>query len=129
MSTSTIEHGIPTLTLGWRLKMALGEHKAEWMAEQLGVSRQTLSRWMADRGKPPARAYILQWALATGVDQKWLETGQTPAGPEPDGGLDVERARRDSNPQPSDPNVGGHPRAIPLPTIAGGVGDESPWAA
>lgn len=107
MSTSTHEHGdIPALTLGWRLKMALGHHKAEWMADQLGVSRQTLSRWMADKGSPPTRAYVRQWALVTGVDQQWLETGETPARPEPDGGLKVVRARRYSKPQPSDPKVG-----------------------
>jgi len=93
------EHGtVPTLTLGWRLKMALGHHKAEWMADQLGVSRQTLSRWMADKGTPPARAFVRQWALITGVDQKWLETGETPAKPEPDGGLRVVRARKDDTP-------------------------------
>lgn len=108
MSTSTHEHGdIPALTLGWRLKMALGHHKAEWMADQLGVSRQTLSRWMADKGTPPARAFVQQWALITGVDPQWLETGETPARPKPDGGLRVVRARDDSNVQPSDPKVGG----------------------
>lgn len=107
MSTSVSEHRIPELTLGWRLRMALGEHKAEWMAQQLGVSRQTITRWMHDNGAAPARAYILQWALMTGTDQEWLEHGKTPTKPEPDGGLEVARTREDSNLQPSDPKVRG----------------------
>lgn len=36
MSTATAGPRVPDLTLGWRLKMALGEHKAEWIADQLG---------------------------------------------------------------------------------------------
>ena len=63
---------VPSLTLGWRLKMSLGAHKAEWMASQLGVSRQTISRWCADRGAPPHRAYLLQWAALTETDPGWL---------------------------------------------------------
>ena len=89
---------IPALTLGWRLKMALNEIPAHEMAEHLEVSRQTLSRWMADRGAPPKRAYILQWALRTGVDPVWLETGTADGG---DGGAN-ERARHDSNVRPRD---------------------------
>lgn len=85
MSTSFSEHRVPTVTLGWRLKMALDDISAQDMAAYLGVSRQTLTRWMGDKGAPPARAYILQWAMKTGVDPKWLETGATaPDGP--DGG-------------------------------------------
>ncbi len=87
--------------------MALGHHKTDWMAEQLGVSRQTLSRWMADKGRPPARAYVRQWALITETDAQWLETGIAPHPGGPDGGLSDERARRYSKPQPSDPKVRG----------------------
>lgn len=81
MSTMSIEtrgERIPSLTLGWRMRMALGEMKAEEMAAQLGVSRQTLSRWMADKGKPPKRAYLAQWALITGVPLTWIESGIAP---------------------------------------------------
>lgn len=74
MSTQTRER-IPSLTLGWRLKMALGSTSAQEMADGLGVSRQTISRWMADRGAAPRRAYVSQWALATGVPVQWLESG------------------------------------------------------
>jgi transcriptional regulator with XRE-family HTH domain len=68
---------IPEVSLGWRLKMSLasaGMHAFE-MAERLEVSRATVSRWMADRGAPPHRIFIRQWAQLTGVDQGWLLTG------------------------------------------------------
>lgn len=82
MSTQT--HGsVPELTLGWRLQMALGDMKVQDMADALGVSRATAGRWMHDKGAAPKRAYILQWALATGVDADWLETGRSPFSPEP----------------------------------------------
>ena len=80
MSTSPQDRGhVPALTLGWRLKMALGHHKVEWIAHELGVSRQTASRWMADNGAPPKRAYLQQWAALTGVDASWLETAKAAA--------------------------------------------------
>jgi transcriptional regulator with XRE-family HTH domain len=65
---------VPQVTLGWRLKMALayGDVAAHDMADQLGVARATVSRWMADKGTPPRRAYLTQWALITGVDVNWL---------------------------------------------------------
>lgn len=66
MSTMSNER-VPALTLGWRLKMSLGEESTQGMADHLGVSRATVSRWMSDRGAPPKRAYLLQWALATGT--------------------------------------------------------------
>lgn len=60
--------------------MALGDIPVGEMAGQLGVSRQTLSRWMADKGAPPKRAYLAAWSLATGVGMEWLETGVGEAG-------------------------------------------------
>ncbi|MFC6009168.1 helix-turn-helix domain-containing protein [Angustibacter luteus] len=82
---------VPALTLGWRLKMSLGEMKAEEMGELLGVSRQTLSRWMGDKGVPRL-AYIKQWALATGIDYNWLVSGnaENPRPGGPDEGLRTE---------------------------------------
>jgi transcriptional regulator with XRE-family HTH domain len=74
MSTQRAER-IPEVTLGWRLKLALGDDSVQEMADYLGVSRQSLSRWMADKGKAPARAYIAQWALKTDVPMAWLEHG------------------------------------------------------
>ena len=74
MTTQSSER-IPELTLGWRLKMALGDMKRDDMAEILGVNPATISRWMADKGAAPKRAYLSQWAFATGTSLAWLETG------------------------------------------------------
>ncbi len=53
------------------------------LAEALGMSRQTVSNY--ERGATnPRRAVLLAWAMATGVDAKWLEAGDeapTPVGP------------------------------------------------
>lgn len=102
--SETAPSRIPVLTLGWRLKMALGDMKAGDMAELLGVDRSTVSRWMADRGAPPRRVYVRQWAMATGVDVEWLERGTTK--PQPDGGPAGASsplcAIKDSNLEPTD---------------------------
>jgi transcriptional regulator with XRE-family HTH domain len=74
MSEITNEH-IPALTLGWRLKMALGGMAAHEMADALEVNRATVSRWMADKGAPPRSVYVRQWALITRTDASWLLTG------------------------------------------------------
>lgn len=101
------------------------------IAGVLDVSQQGISRRL--KGQTPFaldELDALAPALHTSVAYLIGATDdRTPTRPGPDGGLVDLRARRYSKPQPSDPNVGGHPRAIPLPTIAGGVGDESPWAA
>ena len=72
---------IPEVTLGWRLRIAAGEMQHEEIAEELGVHRSTVSRWLSDRGVPK-RAFLMQWALMTGVDYTWLATG-SPATPSP----------------------------------------------
>jgi len=56
--------------------MSLGDMAAHEMADALGVSKATVSRWMADRGAPPRSVYIKQWALITGTDPGWLLTGE-----------------------------------------------------
>ncbi len=86
MTTQRTER-IPSLTLGWRLKMALGDMKRDDMADALGVNPATVSRWMADKGAAPKRAYLAQWALMTQVPVEWLESGVESEGPDgPDGG-------------------------------------------
>lgn len=67
---------IPEWTRGWRLQRAL-DHAGltvEEMGEFLGVSRQTMSRWLHDRG-PIRDIYIKQWALRTGINFRWLKDG------------------------------------------------------
>ena len=55
------------------------------MADYLDVGRNTVSRWINDRGVPGKQTMRL-WALRTGVPLQWLETGQAPAGkPGPEG--------------------------------------------
>ena len=62
-------------------------------ADQIGVSPDTLTSAEKDRRKVRAIT-INAYALATGVDRKWLETGEAPAGPRgPDGG-EVTRSTR-----------------------------------
>lgn len=97
---STATH-IPTVTGGDRLRMALRDAGigAQELADYLDVSRNTVSRWLNDHVTPDRRTLIV-CAMRTGVPLEWLETGRTPAGEPGSGGL---RARRDSNPQPSDP--------------------------
>lgn len=68
------------------MALAEGRVKAQDMADHLGVSRQTLTRWMHDNGTPPRRAYIAQWALATGVPVEWLEHGIAPTTGDDGGG-------------------------------------------
>ena len=72
---------VPTLTLGWRLQMAMahGGQTRYSMAEALGVGISTITRWTSDKGTPK-KAYITQWAWLTRVPVDWLETGiSTPA--------------------------------------------------
>lgn len=107
MSTHAQER-IPEWTRGDRFRKArsLTGLTVQEFAGRIGISPKSVNNYEGDKVEP--RAIVLNaWALATGVDRQWLETGETPAGPEPDGGLDVERARRDSNSQPSDPKVRG----------------------
>ena len=96
-----MENGIvPVITLGDRMRMALrhADLGVQDIAERLGVARNTVSTWINGRVEP-SRQTLMLWALMTEVSLGWLETGQAPAD-QPGPGL---RARRDSNPQPSDP--------------------------
>lgn len=96
MSTEPVGR-IPRITLGWRLKMSLGTMSREEIASVCDVTPSTISRWMSDKGEPPKRPYLIAWAMATGVDLRWLETGDT--APTPPGGPQLvpdaqERKRR-----------------------------------
>ncbi|HET6154196.1 MAG TPA: helix-turn-helix domain-containing protein [Marmoricola sp.] len=44
------------------------------MADYLDVSPQTVTRWTKAK-TPVKRQTLMLWALATGVDREWLETG------------------------------------------------------
>lgn len=83
MSTNTDQHGptVPEWTLGWRLQRALGHAglTTEAIAQELEVSRSTVSRWMNDHGSAPRALYVKEWALRTGVPYVWLATGVEPS--------------------------------------------------
>ncbi|WP_373454423.1 helix-turn-helix domain-containing protein [Rhodococcus sp. 05-2255-3B1] len=70
-----------------RLKKALAHSDVSVteMADYLGVTRETISRWINGRtkiGKAPLRL----WALRTGVRLAWIEHGTAVAeSPRPDG--------------------------------------------
>lgn len=86
MSEQRNPGGVPELTLGWRMKMALGHDvTAQEMADELGMSRGQVSRYLNDKGTP-RRAVLVTWALRCGVPFEWLASG-VEAGPSPtDGG-------------------------------------------
>ncbi|WP_130866646.1 helix-turn-helix domain-containing protein [Acidipropionibacterium timonense] len=102
MTTQPREVQVPVWTQADRLRKArefAGLDQTE-LADAMGVSRASISA--SERGlSQPRRLTVRAWAMACGVPASWLETGQAPH-PEDEGpgGL---RARRDSNPQPSDP--------------------------
>lgn len=102
MTTNPVDDRIPQITLGWRLQMALaqGDLSVQEMADNLGVSRSTISRWLHDDGMPPRAAFVKQWALASRVSLEWLQTGKTPVGDGgPAGGEKLPRL--DSNQEPT----------------------------
>lgn len=82
--TTQPQSGVPVLTLGWRLKMALshGQVTRTQMAQSLGYEESQLSRWMSDKAMP-RKGVVSQWALLTRVDHDWLETGDGEATPPP----------------------------------------------
>lgn len=91
---------VPDWTLGDRMRKALDVSgtPVQEIAEYLDVSRQTIGRWLSDRG-PVKRHVLITWAATTGVDLGWLETGT--AGLENQTGRD-QYAIRDLNPEPAD---------------------------
>lgn len=82
MSEMQQEPAVPDWTLGWRLRRAL-DHAGltvEEMADELGVSRSTVSRWVHDKG-PMRPLYQKVWALRCGVPADWLTgAASDPAG-------------------------------------------------
>lgn len=68
---------IPEMTLGWRLKLSLAQADMgqQEMADELGVSRATVSAWLNDRGAPPRKGFMKLWAMRCGVPLEWLTGG------------------------------------------------------
>lgn len=74
MSDIAANDGIPEITLGWRLRMAMEKAglKADYMAAELGVHRGTITRWTHDIGSPPRPIYLRHWAELCQVRYEWL---------------------------------------------------------
>lgn len=95
MTTMTNSGRVPEITLGWRLRMSLESAgiSVQKIADELGYSRSTISRWLNDQDEPRP-AVMAQWALLTGVDRGWLDTGKVSSPPPtppngPRGGTDT----------------------------------------
>ncbi|MBW8171823.1 helix-turn-helix domain-containing protein [Ornithinimicrobium sp. Arc0846-15] len=91
---------IPEIGVNTRLRVAREHAGLEQgaLADLMGVGRNTVSN--NESGKvAPRRITLRAWAMATGVDATWLETGIAPQ-QMPEG--DPECANRDSNPEPAD---------------------------
>jgi transcriptional regulator with XRE-family HTH domain len=75
MSQTTDTVAIPEWTLRWRLHRSLAHAgvSIDEMATELGVTRQTVSRWLNEHGEPRS-GFLKLWALRTGVPYEWLRT-------------------------------------------------------
>jgi len=86
MSTAEVEreHRYPKFKLHHRMQLALevGDVGVQEMADYLGVSRASVSRWINGRGIVGKQTLRL-WALRTGVALEWLEGEARPEGLEP----------------------------------------------
>lgn len=70
------EGRVPELTAELRLLVALRHAGVtiEEMADELGVTRQTVGRWVNGRGRPRT-GYLRLWAMRCGVPFRWLADG------------------------------------------------------
>ena len=87
MTTANAHGNIPEIVLRHRLRIAREEAglSVQGLAERMGVARNTVGNAEAGKGTP-RKVVLNAWALATGVDIHWLETGNAPTGTDPDGG-------------------------------------------
>lgn len=95
---------IPQFTRGDRLRKArnLTGLSTRDFAEKIGVSQKTVTDAENDHRAVIRKILLNAWALATGVPADWLETGNAPARPEPDGGNEASpgHARTDVSAHP-----------------------------
>ena len=101
MSTQTEVGTIPEFTIHDRLRKAreiTGLDQGPF-AEEIGVSRGTVSNYESGAVTRLGKLQLRAWALRTGVPLEWLQTGENPHQDGPDGGQVLPRL--DSNQQPS----------------------------
>jgi transcriptional regulator with XRE-family HTH domain len=106
MASSSIDPSLLRFDLGDRLRRSLRitDIGVAEIAEELGVSRVTVSKWLNGRAEP-SRATMMAWSMATGVPLQWILTGEVPGNDEnpwPGGPGGRSLRRLDSNQQPSD---------------------------
>ena len=85
----------PILTFGWRLRLALdnaGMTLSE-LAEEIEMSRETVSLWANDHAEPRKEMYYRELARILACDYTWLRTGHAPS-PKPPGGPGTRPANR-----------------------------------
>lgn len=71
-----VRGAIPTVSLGDRMYLAMryAGIGVQEMADSLGMTRESVGRWINGRGEPK-RGTVVAWATLTGVDLEWLEGG------------------------------------------------------
>lgn len=79
MAETQFEGIVPSWSEGDRLAKALRHAHVSVgeMADFLGVSRNTISNYTSGRTAVDKRTRML-WAQRTGVDLRWIETGEAP---------------------------------------------------
>ncbi|WP_366475729.1 helix-turn-helix transcriptional regulator [Demequina sp.] len=101
---------IPDIDVPVRLRVAREQSgydgKQAEFARLIGIGATTLTRYEKGYSRPKP-IVVKAWALATGVPLEWILYGVVPEHERADVGelraVGGKRARRDSNPQPSDP--------------------------
>ena len=87
MTTALNSGNVPQWTVADRLRKArevAGFSQAE-LSRETGFSRATIGN--AEQAvRPPRRSLLIAVSFATGISLDWLENGETPTGPETDGG-------------------------------------------
>ncbi|WP_228044889.1 helix-turn-helix domain-containing protein [Rhodococcus pyridinivorans] len=87
VSTTDVHTSIPEFDRADRMRKSLKHAgvSVNEMAEYLGITRETVSRYANHADvKVPLQTMRL-WALRTGVPLEWLQSGTTPNGPRGDG--------------------------------------------
>ena len=78
---------VPTIEVKHRLRIAreYAGLDQDQLAVRMDVTRSTISN--AEQGKvKPRRMTVNAWAMACGVPASWINTGEQPDQPDPDGG-------------------------------------------
>ncbi|MDZ7910442.1 MAG: helix-turn-helix transcriptional regulator, partial [Rhodococcus sp. (in: high G+C Gram-positive bacteria)] len=89
MSEPNFEFSVPEFDTSDRMRKSLRHSNTPVgeMAEYLGVTRETISRWINGRSEASIQTLRL-WALRTGVPFVWLKDGKNPhPDKDPNGGL------------------------------------------